>query len=141
MISFILSIGLAIVYILQERTNAKLSEPVIMNTEHGDFILHLRVENTEEGFQVLRSLEYTGSDPVMIEHRTPLIAVSIDHTRHAYTGSPVRRVLEPGDIYLSEQPLIFTFRDKGKYVLYAQCQFRMNEEEMNIKLEKDLQFE
>lgn len=138
----LLVIGATTVYWLDKTTTTTLAETVSTDQEEKDFILHMRIENSDDGFRILHSLEYIGEEQVTIEHRTPLISISFNTDTSDFTGSPVSKTLESGDIYrphqsaLIEEPL-----EAGTHTVYMTCQFYYKEEFINIKIEKDIVFQ
>lgn len=138
----LLVIGATTVYWLDNTTTTTLAETVSTDQEEKDFILHMRIENSDDGFRILHSLEYIGEEQVTIQHRTPLISISFNTDTSDFTGSPVSKTLESGDIYrphqsaVKQEPL-----EKGTHTVYMTCQFYYNEEYVNIKIEKDIVFQ
>ncbi|WP_186577645.1 hypothetical protein [Aquibacillus kalidii] len=134
--------GMATVYFLNETTTAELKDTVKIREEQGDFIVHLRVEKVEnKGYQILRSIEYQGKEPITIEHRTPLIAVSVNRSNAHFTGSPVTKTLNPGDIYHPQEPKNDEPLDRGEHMLYIHTQFVTDGETVDIKTNKPIVFE
>ncbi|WP_053219854.1 hypothetical protein [Virgibacillus senegalensis] len=132
--------GAVAVYWFVETSSAKLAEPVQVSKESEDFIMHVQVEKTDEGFQVLRSLEYTGNEPVVLSHRTPLISLHVNHDTKNFTGSPVTKELNPGDVYHPQEAKIYNPLKKGKHTLFMDCEFFIDGERKNIKAEKEMIF-
>ncbi|WP_077622204.1 hypothetical protein [Sediminibacillus massiliensis] len=141
MLLVFLLVGGGTVYMLAETTEAKLKEPVKVHKEQDDFILHVRAEEREKGFQVLRSLEYRGNSAITVEHRTPLISASVDREGHDFTGSPVQKELKPGNIYYPQGEKVFESPGKGSYTLYIKCQFFVDGELNEITAEREIIFE
>lgn len=104
-----------------------------------DFILHLRVEEVEEGIQVLQSLQYVGEEEIIIEHQTPLVSVSLLHNNHDFIGNSVSKVLNKGNIY-PQQAVIFPSPEKGECNLYVKARFVVEGEPIIIKHVKKLLF-
>ncbi|SDJ76144.1 hypothetical protein [Sediminibacillus albus] len=134
-------IGAAAAYWLAETSSAKLAEPVKVNEQADDFIIHVQVEKKDKGFQVLRSLEYIGEEPVELLHRTPLISLDVNREMNDFTGSPVTKELDPGDVYHPQDPKLFKPLDKGTHTLYITCEFYLNGELKSIQTEKEMVFE
>ncbi|MDC3412736.1 hypothetical protein NC797_04595 [Aquibacillus sp. 3ASR75-11] len=128
-------------YLVMGSSKAKLTEPVEMNKVNDDFILHVRAERTDQGFQVLRSLEYKGEEQITIMHRTPLISISVEYDKPRFTGSPVTQTLDPGDVYYPQEPRVYSSLEKGEYTLFANGQFYFNGQIINIKSEETIQFQ
>lgn len=133
--------AIGIVYLFNRTPNTQLSESVEINQRKEDFILHIRVEEVEGGFQVLRSLQYTGTEKITIEHRTPLIAVAINKQANNFTGSPVVSDMDSGNIYHPQSPRIFPLLEKGTHKLYIHAEFLVDEELVNMTIEKEISFE
>ncbi|GAA5417249.1 hypothetical protein Pryu01_02312 [Paraliobacillus ryukyuensis] len=135
----VLCFGTITVIWLKASSELTLSKPVLIDQKEDDFILHMRIENSTEGFRILHSLEYTGQEPVTIEHRTPLTFVSFGVDKSTFTGSPVTKALQPGDIYrpnvISET---YNVLKKGVGQVYVHCQFKVGDKLMNITVNKDL---
>ncbi len=98
------------------------------------------MENHENGLQVLRSLEYIGTETITLSHRTPLIGLSINHDNPKFTGSPVTKIMDPGDIYHPDDLQVFAFREPGSYTLFVHCQLEVNGEPINIRINRDFIF-
>ncbi|MCT2534348.1 hypothetical protein NC661_09840 [Aquibacillus koreensis] len=128
-------------YWMVESTNAKLVEPIKIKEEFEEFIVHIRVENIDEGIKILRSLEYRGEEPVTIEHRTPLTSVDISKNNNDFTGSFVTKNLNAGDIYRPQEPKVYESPSKGKYTLHMHTQFFIDGEPINITSEEEVVFE
>ncbi|MRH41854.1 hypothetical protein GH741_04100 [Aquibacillus halophilus] len=129
------------IYWFMDTSSAKLVEIVEIQQQKDDFIVHIRVETNDKGFQILRSLEYTGDEPITIDHRTPLISVSIIQKNHDFTGSHVNKVLNPGNIYHPQKPQSYNSLEEGDYNLYMHSQFFIDGEEVNIFAEKEISFQ
>lgn len=131
-ISIILCLFL-IGYIVKEALyQPQLVENIKLEESSGDFIVHINIEKTKEGFRILRSLEYTGDKKIEIRHRSPLIEVMIGKKNPEFTGSPVTIQLNPGAHYHPEEPLTFHQLDKGSYDIFVHAQFETNEETIDI---------
>ncbi|MBM7572192.1 hypothetical protein [Aquibacillus albus] len=134
----LLVIGISAMFWMKEYSSAQLVGPINVKEEKGDFILHVRVDNMENGVEVLSSLEYSGKDSVTLNHRTPLTAVSFHVERNDFTGSPVSKQMDPGDIYHPQPPVTFTSLGKGTYRLYIHSQFFVKGKPINITTEKEI---
>ncbi|SDL80064.1 hypothetical protein [Sediminibacillus halophilus] len=134
-------IGGAAAYWFVETSSAKLAEPVQVSEQMEDFIMHVQVEKNEEGFQVLRSLEYIGDEPIVLSHRTPLISLRVNHDTKNFTGSPVTKELNPGDVYHPQEAKVFNPLKKGSHTLYMDCEFYIDGERKNIKAHKEMVFQ
>ena len=111
----------------QLKTNIKIEE------SEGDFNVHITVEKTQDGFQILRSLEYRGDEGIQISHRTPLIEVMINKNNPEFTGSPVNRQLIPGSHYHPQGPLKFDDIGEGIHDIYVHAQFETADEKIDIQ--------
>ena len=110
----------------------QLAKNIKLEESKGDFIVHITVEKTNDGFQILRSLEYTGDKKIEISHRSPLIEVMIGKNTPEFTGSPVPIQLTPGTHYHPEEPLAFQHMDKGSHDIFVHAQFETMEETIDI---------
>ncbi|WP_112180691.1 MULTISPECIES: hypothetical protein [Paraliobacillus] len=138
----LLAFGSTTVIWLDSTKTTTLAETVSIDQKENDFILHMRIENSDEGFRILHSLEYVGAEQVTIEHRTPLTSISINTDTSDFTGSPVSKILEPGDIYRPHKSAIIEESlEEGTHKVYMNCQFYYKEEQINIKIEKDIEFQ
>ncbi|UFU00851.1 hypothetical protein KO561_07940 [Radiobacillus kanasensis] len=135
----IIVVGLITFIGISQITNAKLVEPVKVSKQVEDFVLHVRIEQNEKGFQVLRALEYKGEAEVEILHRTPLISISIDRNDHDFTGSPVSRKMDPGDKY-ARDPKYFEPLEEGTHTIFIHGQFYVNDELINIEEKREITF-
>lgn len=122
---------LGIIYWQFGQVNAKLVESKEIKKQQGNFILHMRVDETDNGIQVLRSLQYVGEDTIEIDHQTPLISVSISNENHDFTGSLVTKTMNSGNIYPQEK-LLFEAPDEGECNLYVQARFNADGKEVLI---------
>ncbi|UOQ85419.1 hypothetical protein [Gracilibacillus salinarum] len=118
-----------------------LAETVKLEEQYKDFIVHIRIEPLEEGFQVLRSLQYTGEASLVIEHRSPLTQVTIDADNPTFTGSPVTKQLNADYQYYPQPTLLFDTLEKGKHTIYIHTQFYIEGERVDIKTKETLIFE
>lgn len=105
-----------------------------------DFILHIRVENVDEGFQVFRALQYVGEGSVEIEHHTPLISVSFKNKNHDYTGSTVTKSLNTGISYHPQSAKRFKRPSEGTYTLFCEASFTVNDQHITIDHQQELVF-
>ncbi len=132
-------LGAATVVWLRSSTATTLAEPVIINQQEGNFILHMRIENNSEGFRVLHSLEYVGEHPITITHRTPLTFLSYGVKKSDFTGSPISKELYPGDIYRTNTTSkVYGSITKGDQKVYIHCQFETENDTINIRIDKDI---
>lgn len=104
-----------------------------------DFILHLRVEEVEEGIQVLQSLQYVGAEEIIIEHQTPLVSVSLLDNNHDFTGNRVSKALNKGNIY-PQQAIFFPSPEKGECNLYVKARFDVEGKSIMIRHVEKLLF-
>lgn len=138
----LLSLGALTVYLLEQTSTTTLAETVSVDKEQDAFILHLRIENNDDGFRILHSLEYVGEEEVSIEHRTPLTYISFNNNRSNFTGSPVSKTLQAGDIYRPEvTSKIYEPLEAGTHTVYIHCQFSKDNQPINIKIEKEIYFQ
>lgn len=139
--SFILILlGSGTVIWLRASSTTALAEPVVIHKQEGDFILHMRMENGSEGLRILHSLEYVGQEPVTLKHRTPLTYISFGVNKSNFTGSPISKTIQPGDIYRTTPTRkIFHPLENGSNALYVHTQFYANNEVINIEIEKNIE--
>lgn len=137
----IVTIGiLALFYFGNDRASASLFTNKSISKRVDDFILHIYVEDGEEGFQVFRSIEYIGDDPIEINHQTPLISVSFQQKNHDFTGSNVSKTLNHGMSYYPQDELVLAKPKKGKYPIYVCARFNIKGERLIIEHEEMLEF-
>lgn len=117
-----------------------LSAAISSSKQVEDFILHVRVEETDNGIRVLQSLQYVGKEEIVIEHQTPLVSVSFLHDNHDYTGSSVSKVLNEGNIY-PQKIVSFPSPEKGECNLYVNARFNVGNERFLIEHVEELLFE
>lgn len=122
------------------REGAELSNSTTKAIEQDDFILHIGVERIDEGFQVLRAIQYVGKGSVEITHQTPLISVSFKQRNHDYTGSTVSRTLNTGTSYHPQNSKTFAAPEEGDYTLFCEANFTVNGEHMTISHQEELTF-
>ncbi|WP_163536651.1 hypothetical protein [Gracilibacillus sp. YIM 98692] len=128
-------------FFIKESMTTSLVETVKIKEQYEDFIVHVRIEETTEGFQVLRSLEYIGEEEVEIKHRTPLTQVTFTKDNGTFTGSHVQNTLKPGYSYHPQQPLHMSPLNKGRHTVYIHSQFMVDGKEVNIKGQGTIVFE
>lgn len=109
--------------------------------ESGNFTLHIRVEEVEQGIKVYRSLQYMGKEKIEIEHQTPLISISLGHKNHDFTGSTVTEEMNYGNSYYPQKAKIIKISKKGEYTLYCLAEFRLNGKKIQIEHTEELLFE
>lgn len=127
-------------YWFYEQAGAELSVNQSKEIEKDNFILHIRVEKMDEGFQVFRSIQYVGEEQVEITHQTPLISVSLKHKNHDYTGSNVLRTLTSGSSYHPQGSKTFESPGRGEYTLFCESRFNVEGEEIKINYQENLTF-
>ncbi|CQR47856.1 hypothetical protein BN1058_02187 [Paraliobacillus sp. PM-2] len=138
----VLLLGTATVIWLRASSTTTLAEPVVIDQQKGDFILHMRIENNAEGIRVLHSLEYTGEKPITIKHRTPLTYLSFGAEKSNFTGSPISKTIQSGDIYrTTPMRKVFKPLENGSNKLYIHCQFMADDNLVNIRIEKDIKIQ
>ncbi|SER98185.1 hypothetical protein SAMN04487944_11469 [Gracilibacillus ureilyticus] len=140
-ILLIACIGLLVTAFIKESMKTNLAETVKINEQYEDYIIHIRIEAVNDGFQVLRSLEYTGDEKVEIKHRNPLTAVTINKDNPVFTGSDRTMVLNPGNNYHPQEPVEFSNLPKGSHTVYIHTQFFVDGERVDIKSKGELKFE
>ncbi|WP_164669221.1 hypothetical protein [Virgibacillus doumboii] len=123
------------------RAGAELTTNKSGQIHKEDFTLNIRVEKIDDGFRVLRSIQYNGEGEIEIEHQTPLISVSFKHKNHDYTGSTVTKVLKAGNSYHPQDPVTFESPSGGEYTLYSESRFNVKGKEITINHEENLIFE
>ncbi|MFC4404742.1 hypothetical protein [Gracilibacillus xinjiangensis] len=139
-IILITCVGLLVTAFVKESMKTSLIETVKISEQYEDYIIHIRIEPTNDGFKVLRSLEYTGDERVEIKHRTPLTAVTINRNNPVFTGSHRTMVLNPGYNY-PQEAIRFSNLEKGSHTVYVHTQFFIENERIDIKSEGELYFE
>ncbi|MFC3039925.1 hypothetical protein ACFOGI_06635 [Virgibacillus xinjiangensis] len=117
-----------------------LQEERYIKKESGEFVLHVKIGRKEDKIEVLRSLQYLGKESIEIEHRTPLASVSFGHRNHDFTGSPVHRRLNSGDIYLPKTDAIFSLNEENACKVYIHAEFTADGEEVVIDHAEELPF-
>lgn len=110
--------------------------------EVGDFILHMYIENADEGVKVYSSLQYIGEGTIKLKHQEPLISVVSGNQRHFFTGETKTKQLNHGNIY---HPFSdgneFEISKKTANELHFEARFKVDDEEIIIKHSERLQFE
>lgn len=132
---------ISLFFIINEYGKTTLTRPFSVSEKFEDFIIHIRLEPLDEGFQVLRAIEYTGEESVEIRHRSPLIQVTVNVDNATFTGSPVKKRMEPGYQYHPQKPLTFDSLVRGEHTLYVHAQFFLGEERIDVKTKKSIHFE
>ncbi|WP_208589416.1 hypothetical protein [Gracilibacillus suaedae] len=140
-IAIIACIGTVLLFVIKDLQKASLVETVKIEEQYEDFIVHIRAEETSDGFQVLRSIQYIGEENMMIQHRTPLTQVTINADNATFTGSPITKQMKPGYQYHPEQPLNFPALEKGDHKMYVHTQFFIDGERIDIKTEETISFQ
>ncbi|WP_058306952.1 hypothetical protein [Gracilibacillus massiliensis] len=139
-IALIACIGAISLFVFKDIQKTSLDKTVKIEEQYEDFIVHIRIEKTEEGFQVLRSIEYIGQEAIMLRHRTPLTQVTINADNAVFTGSPISKQMEPGLQYHPQEPLKFQALDKGVHKVYVHTQFFIEEQRIDIRTESEIKF-
>ncbi|WP_174613078.1 hypothetical protein [Virgibacillus ihumii] len=128
-------------YFYYTYANAELTaDNTTASVSADDFVLHVRVENEEDGFRVYRSLQYVGEGEVNVVHQTPLISVSFRHKNHDYTGSTVSKLLGEDSNYHPQGPKHFESPKMGEYTLYCKAKFSVGGKERKIMHQEELTF-
>ncbi|SFM01454.1 hypothetical protein SAMN04487943_106193 [Gracilibacillus orientalis] len=140
-IAIIACIGTVLLFVIKDLQKASLVETVKVEEQYEDFIVHIRIEETNNGFQVLRSIQYIGEEVITIQHRTPLTQITINADNATFTGSPISKQMKPGYQYHPQQPLNFSALEKGDHKLFVHTQFFIDEESVNIKTEETISFQ
>ncbi|ALX47307.1 hypothetical protein [Lentibacillus amyloliquefaciens] len=123
-----------------QEAEAELTNGNTNATQQEDFILHIRVESMEEGFQVSRALQYVGEGSVEVEHQTPLVSVSFKNQNHDYTGSTMTKTLNTGNSYHPQGPKTFEAPRSGTYILFCEARFMVNDKFITINHQEELEF-
>lgn len=134
-------LGISLFFIINTLQKSTLVEPVKIEEQYKDFIVHIRIEPLNEGFQVLRSIEYTGDERIEIDHRSPLTQVSIGMDNGVFTGSPSTKQMAPGYQYHPQKPLVFDSLEKGEHTVYIHTQFFKEGNRIDIESEETIRFE
>ncbi|GAA0440493.1 hypothetical protein GCM10008983_16870 [Lentibacillus halophilus] len=127
-------------YLVYGQVDAELVSDKTKEIHKGNFILHIRVEDVENGFQVLRSIQYMGDKPITLKHQTPLISVSFQNRNHDYTGSTISKTVHKGGSYHPQGPKIFKAPTEGEHALYSQSTFTAGGETITINHKDNLLF-
>ncbi|CDQ40295.1 MULTISPECIES: hypothetical protein [Virgibacillus] len=134
------AVFIALIYGGFGNANAKLVENKTVTKQEGDFILHISIENADAGVKVYSSIQYVGDNPVIIEHRAPLVSISLDQQQHKYTGSPVSKELNKGNIYHPPYSNEFDIQNRPCASLYLEARFKVDDEEIRIQHVEELEF-
>ncbi|TRM12226.1 hypothetical protein FH966_11340 [Lentibacillus cibarius] len=140
-ILFLCVIAFISLYLFYARGQAELVCDKASQVVKDDFIMHIRVEDLEDGFKVFRSIQYTGDKPVEMKHQTPLVSLSFKNRNHDYTGNHITKTLRKGSIYHPQKPKTFQDPTPGEYNLYCESAFTVDGKEVAIKLKEKLTFE
>ncbi|ASK61331.1 hypothetical protein CFK37_03650 [Virgibacillus phasianinus] len=132
---FIVSIGIISIVVLAliEGNKATLVSTQNGSKKLGDFILHIRVEEVDKGIKVYRALQYKGKESVVIEHRTPLISVSLDQKNRSFTSSTTLKEMNYGHSYHPQKAKIIEITEEGQYTLYCAARFKVGGKDKKIK--------
>jgi hypothetical protein len=122
------------------KSYATLSENKMIAKESDNFILHVQVNDNEEGVEVLHSIQYTGKGQVEIRHQSPLVSVSLLDHNHDFTGSYVMKAMEEGNIYHPQKAAILSVPHKDECNLYIKARFEVDGEMKIINHVEELQF-
>ncbi|GGJ97856.1 hypothetical protein GCM10007063_20270 [Lentibacillus kapialis] len=128
-------------YWLNSVADAELTSNETSQVKKDDFILHMRIESADEGFQVFRAIQYVGDESVEIKHQTPLVSVSFNHPNHDYTGKTVSNTLTTGNSYHPQGVKTFKTPGEGVYTLFCEARFIVNGEPMKISHQEELTFQ
>jgi len=124
-----------------KKSYATLTENKTISKESDNFILHIQVNDDEEGVEVLHSIQYTGKDKVEIQHQTPLVSVSLDDSKHDFTGSYVIKPMEEGNIYHPQEAEILSVPYLIECELHIKAKFEVDGERKVISHVEELKFE
>ncbi|MFZ3578751.1 hypothetical protein [Virgibacillus sp. DJP39] len=141
---YIVSIGALVIsiFIFEGFGKTTLVSNRTGSTQFGDFTLHIRVEEENHEVKVFRSIQYRGEKPVEIKHQTPLISVSLGKKNHDFTGSTLKKTLNPGNSYYPQSARIMKVPEKaGVYTLYCLAEFELDGKIEKIEYSEKLTFE
>lgn len=68
-----------------------------------NLLIHMRVEDVDDGIQIQCSLQYVGKEDILLEHQTPLVSARFDETIHNFTGDKLVKTLRRGVFITSQQ--------------------------------------
>lgn len=128
-------------YWLNGQAFTELADNKTMAVQEGDFILHIRAEGVEGGFQVFKAIQYVGDESIEIKHQTPLVSVSVNHPNHDYTGSEITNMLNTGNSYHPQKSKTFKIPEDGTYTLFCEARFAADGEQMTITHQAELIFQ
>lgn len=128
-------------FAFQKFQSASLAETVILEGQHEDFVVHIQIEPDQDGVRVLRSLQYIGDEDITIEHRSPLTQITINTDNAVFTGSTIKKHLQQGSQYYTQEPLRIPALNKGTHVIYVHTQFKKDGEQIDIKSKGEVRFE
>ncbi|HLR62299.1 MAG TPA: hypothetical protein VK097_07645 [Lentibacillus sp.] len=123
------------------KADAELAGNETSQIQEDDFVLHIRAEPADGGFQVFRAIQYVGDESVEIKHQTPLVSVSFKQSNHDYTGKTVSSTLGTGNSYHPQGSKTFETPGKGIYTLFCEARFVADGEQMKITHQKKLTFQ
>lgn len=102
-----------------------------------DFLLHIRIQQTNEGVQVQNSIQFLGDGTVVVEHKNPLISVS--YNTHSFDGETVQRQMSNGSIYYQPKTDL-DFPEDNEYIqIKVQC--KVDGEIVEFEYKEKIQFD
>lgn len=105
-----------------------------------NFLIHMRVEDVDDGIQVQCSLQYIGREDILLEHQTPLVSAFFDETIHDFTEDKVAKTLQQGSIY--HQPtILLPYPEISDLDLKIFAKFWVNGELITIQHTEQLEFD
>ncbi len=102
-----------------------------------DFLLHIRIQQTDEGVQVQNSIQYLGESTVVVEHKQPLISVS--YNTHSFEGETVQREMKNGNIYYQPKADLEFPEDKEYIRFKVKC--KVDGEDLEFDYTEKIQFD
>ncbi|WP_042223965.1 hypothetical protein [Oceanobacillus manasiensis] len=115
-------------------------EPKSFSKQNGDFILHISVNQVQEGIEVRQSIQYIGEQSIEIKHQSPLVSVALKDKKHTFTGSMVTKKLSSGNIYYPQDPIVLpNIKNIKNCSLYVKARlFTESMERINIEHVEEL---
>ncbi|MGJ9458608.1 hypothetical protein [Oceanobacillus sp. CF4.6] len=107
-----------------------------------DFLLHIRIEESNQGVQVKCSLQYIGEDRTLIEHQLPFVSVSYTNTNHNFKEGNrfISQELGSGGIYYLPTEIL-PFPEAGDTNIYINATFKANGNQIHIDHNEELSFQ
>ena len=105
-----------------------------------NLLIHMRVEDVDDGIQIQCSLQYVGKEDILLEHQTPLVSARFDETIHNFTGDKLAKTLRRGSIY--HQPtILLDYPEISDLNLEISAKFWVDGEPINFQHIEKLEFE